>query len=109
VLAVHDAKPIQRRDARGHFIAAPKRDALGHFISLKPKPKPKPDVGKLSILDLNGHTCRWPSGDRPPFFYCGRMPEPGLPYCAEHSAIAFTGTRAKLVPIEDRINVRSKF
>jgi GcrA cell cycle regulator len=45
----------------------------------------------LSIQDLNETTCRWPIGDpqHPDFFFCGNNPLQCLPYCADHSRIAY--------------------
>ena len=49
------------------------------------------------IMELNQHTCRWPIGDpgEEGFCYCGRRPQPGLPYCAHHAAIAYTSPEVR--------------
>jgi GcrA cell cycle regulator len=46
---------------------------------------------RLSLLELNEATCRWPIGDpsSPDFFFCGGKVLTGLPYCARHSRVAY--------------------
>ena len=63
----------------------------------KPQPPPKPIVAPgeapCTLLELNGHTCRWPlwinPGD-PVEFYCGATPLDGSPYCTFHTRRGFT-------------------
>ena len=45
---------------------------------------------RISIMELNSHTCRFPLGDpgEPDFCYCGLPPEPEKSYCQEHNRIA---------------------
>jgi GcrA cell cycle regulator len=43
----------------------------------------------LTIYQLNGNTCRWPSGAYPPYSYCGCRTRAGLPYCAAHARRAY--------------------
>jgi len=49
--------------------------------------------GKLySLLELQPRQCRWPCGDpkeAESFGFCGSEGMPGLPYCEEHSKIAY--------------------
>ena len=44
-----------------------------------------------TILSLTDRMCRWPIGDpkQPGFRFCGKPTAGGLPYCAEHAAIAY--------------------
>lgn len=42
-----------------------------------------PQSLRLSLLDLNGQTCRWPEGDGP-FFFCGHAPHGESSYCTFH-------------------------
>jgi len=46
---------------------------------------------RLSLLELNEATCHWPVGDpsSPDFFFCGGKALSGLPYCAQHSRVAY--------------------
>src|SRR5215467_11956186 len=46
---------------------------------------------RLSLLELNEATCHWPVGDpsSPDFFFCGGRALSGLPYCAQHSRVAY--------------------
>lgn len=66
----------------------------------KPLPPEVNDIpaknGGISLLELTEKTCRYPYGDpqKPGFHFCGGCSLPGLPYCAEHAAIAYqTNTR----------------
>jgi GcrA cell cycle regulator len=46
---------------------------------------------RLSLLQLNEHTCKWPIGDplTPDFYFCGRSHDEGKPYCDFHSRRAY--------------------
>jgi GcrA cell cycle regulator len=46
---------------------------------------------RLTLLELNEHTCKWPIGDplTPDFYFCGQHSEEGKPYCEFHARRAF--------------------
>ena len=46
---------------------------------------------RLSLLQLNENTCKWPIGDplTPDFYFCGNHSEEGKPYCEFHSRRAY--------------------
>ena len=46
---------------------------------------------RLSLLELNEHTCKWPIGDplTPDFYFCGQHSEENKPYCDFHSRRAY--------------------
>jgi GcrA cell cycle regulator len=46
---------------------------------------------RLSLLQLNEHTCKWPIGDplTPDFYFCGQHSNEGKPYCEFHSRRAY--------------------
>jgi len=46
---------------------------------------------RLSLLQLNEHTCKWPIGDplTPDFYFCGGHSDEGKPYCQFHSRRAY--------------------
>jgi GcrA cell cycle regulator len=46
---------------------------------------------RLSLLQLNEQTCKWPIGDplTPEFYFCGNHSEEGKPYCEFHSRRAY--------------------
>jgi GcrA cell cycle regulator len=46
---------------------------------------------RLSLLQLNEHTCKWPIGDplTPDFYFCGQHADEGKPYCEFHSRRAY--------------------
>ena len=49
------------------------------------------DCGKIKLVELDSHTCRWPIGDPrdEDFGFCGRKVRAGQTYCDEHSAMAY--------------------
>ena len=53
-------------------------------------PENPPQMARLSILELDGYTCRWPVGHprEPDFFFCGNATPGEGPYCAHHAEIA---------------------
>ncbi len=50
-----------------------------------------PEAQRLSLLQLNEHTCKWPIGDplTPDFYFCGQHSGDGKPYCEFHSRKAY--------------------
>lgn len=50
-----------------------------------------PVENRLSLLQLNEHTCKWPIGDplTPDFYFCGQHSEESKPYCDFHSRRAY--------------------
>jgi GcrA cell cycle regulator len=46
---------------------------------------------RLTLLQLNEHTCKWPIGDplTPDFYFCGNHADEGKPYCEFHSRRAY--------------------
>ena len=46
---------------------------------------------RLTLLQLNEHTCKWPIGDPllPDFYFCGGHSDEGKPYCEFHSRRAY--------------------
>ena len=49
----------------------------------------------LRDVEWSRNRCCWPIGDPklPGFSFCGASIDPGRPYCAEHSSLAYTNTR----------------
>ncbi|GHA31494.1 GcrA cell cycle regulator [Devosia pacifica] len=50
-----------------------------------------PEGQRLSLLELNEHTCKWPIGDplSKDFYFCGQHSGEGQPYCEFHSRRAY--------------------
>jgi len=50
-----------------------------------------PEDKRLSLLQLNEHTCKWPIGDplAEGFYFCGQHSDEGRPYCEFHSRKAY--------------------
>lgn len=46
---------------------------------------------RLTLLQLNEETCKWPIGDplTPDFYFCGQHSDDGKPYCDFHSRRAY--------------------
>jgi GcrA cell cycle regulator len=71
--------------------------ALAQAFEVEAEPDPVtydnvvPMSQRLSLLELNEATCHWPVGDpsSPDFFFCGGRALSGLPYCAQHSRVAY--------------------
>jgi len=54
--------------------------------------KPSAEVAnKTSLLDLNEKICKWPIGHpgEPDFHFCGKLANPGFPYCVDHCGVAY--------------------
>ena len=49
---------------------------------------------RIGIMELKLNTCRWPIGDPTDedFHFCGATTVVGKPYCAEHCALAYSGS-----------------
>jgi GcrA cell cycle regulator len=60
-------------------------------VAAKPAELFIPVEQRLTLLELNEHTCKWPIGDplTPDFYFCGQHSEEGKPYCEFHSRRAF--------------------
>lgn len=91
--AARPAQPmmrVARPVARGNT-------ALAQVFEVEAEPDPVafdnvvPMNQRLSLLELNEATCHWPVGDpsSPDFFFCGGNALAGLPYCAQHSRVAY--------------------
>lgn len=50
-----------------------------------------PEGQRLSLLELNENTCKWPIGDPldPDFHFCGCQTKDGQPYCEFHARRAY--------------------
>jgi hypothetical protein len=67
-------------------------------LSVRPRPRPRttsPSIvpGKLTLLQLTRFTCHWPSGDRPPYTYCGKPVLGDGSFCADHAELAYHKSR----------------
>jgi len=58
----------------------------------------------VSMAELKEKMCRWPIGDprESEFYFCGHSSMMGLPYCAEHSKIAYQAvSRSRVLKAAD--------
>ena len=60
-------------------------------VSIPVVHNPKKPGDKITVTDLDNHTCRWPIGDPKDenFHFCGAPVKIGQTYCEEHAAIAY--------------------
>ncbi len=78
-----------------------------HRLNLETRPSPikktapvkkaketKTTNERIGIMELKLNTCRWPIGDPTDddFHFCGKNTATGKPYCAEHCAMAYSGS-----------------
>jgi GcrA cell cycle regulator len=98
------AAPRQRKAARPaqHMMRVARpvsrgNTALAHVFEVEVESDPVtfdnvvPMSQRRSLLELNEATCHWPVGDpsSADFFFCGGKALSGLPYCAQHSRVAY--------------------
>lgn len=76
------------------------KPAKAEKAPVAPRAAAKPKGSLRSISDpepkkRRGPSCCWPIGDpgTPGFHFCGAVPLPGKPYCAEHAQIAYVKLR----------------
>ena len=71
--------------------ATPKESEAFLNISIPVINTPKKPGDKITVTDLDNHTCRWPIGDPKDenFHFCGAPIRIGQTYCEEHAAIAY--------------------
>jgi GcrA cell cycle regulator len=60
----------------------------------------QPDVGRVKLLDLEPHHCRWPVGspDSPSFAFCGEHRGMGSSYCKNHMIRAHRPPVVAIIP-----------
>ncbi len=77
-----------------------------HRLKLDGRPSPikgpvRPRVKKIAVSSqaavFSDKACKWPIGDprQPDFHFCCGEAEPGLPYCAQHAAVAYQPARRR--------------
>jgi len=69
----------------------PVNDASIDLPQGDPSPGDPDPVKRLSVLELDETTCKWPIGDPglPGFHFCGRRSGEGVPYCEHHYRVAY--------------------
>lgn len=92
--------PIKKKDEEFDSVAEEQvfEDEMAEFDSeewvqeeIKPAAKKCVKKERVKLMELDGHTCRWPIGDPrdDDFCFCGKRVKIGQTYCEEHSAIAY--------------------
>lgn len=80
-----EAKPSLKKEA-------PEKETEMYMnVSIPVVHSPKKPGDKITVTDLDNHTCRWPIGDPKDenFHFCGAPVKIGQTYCEEHAAIAY--------------------
>jgi GcrA cell cycle regulator len=93
--------PIQQNNKKPAPKAAEEKPAARRSA---PVPAREIEVLGVSMAELKDRMCRWPIGDprEDNFHFCGLESVTGLPYCPEHSRIAYqAATRSRILQPED--------
>jgi len=91
---------MRRRGGPRRALSRPSADAEGHPLPHAGEGRAiAPEPLRLSLVQLNAASCRWPIGDPrlPGFCFCGGEAARPSPYCDYHSGIAYqdvTGGKA---------------
>jgi GcrA cell cycle regulator len=92
--------PIQQNNKK----PAPKLPEEKPVSRRAPLPAREINVLGVSMAELSSSMCRWPIGDprEENFHFCGLESVAGLPYCPDHSRIAYqAATRNRVLQAED--------
>lgn len=91
-----EVKPVENTQPENKQIqikVPTKEKNIDSFInvSIPVSHTPKKPGDKVTVTDLDNHTCRWPIGDPKDenFHFCGVNVRIGQTYCEEHAAIAY--------------------
>jgi hypothetical protein len=63
----------------------PARPAQNLAAIVKP-PRPRSYTGGVPLFELAANECRWPTGDWPPYEFCGFRSPPGISWCIDTSS-----------------------
>jgi hypothetical protein len=55
-----------------------------------PPPPPEPPIGRYTILQLKAGQCRWPTGERPDYQFCGQRQASNSSYCLDHAQLSLS-------------------
>lgn len=94
--------PIKKKDdeleaVEEQILETPEEEIAEEVVELVVVEEVKPEHKKcrskehVQLVNLDGHTCRWPIGDPrdDDFCFCGKRVKIGQTYCEEHAAIAY--------------------
>ncbi|MDC7682796.1 GcrA family cell cycle regulator [Asticcacaulis sp. BYS171W] len=82
-------QPVARRVAVEPVVARP--------VAQVPAISSVEGPGTATVLTLGAKMCKWPIGDpsSDEFTFCGRRASDGIPYCVEHSRVAYQPQQKK--------------
>ena len=102
------ARPLYKpaKPPRPAAQAQPAPKPAPRRVSVEPAPRPVAQVpavpiiegpGSATVLTLGSKMCKWPIGDpsSDEFTFCGRRADDGIPYCVEHSRVAYQPQQKK--------------
>lgn len=102
------ARPVYKpaKPPRPAVSAAPAPQPVARRVSVEPAPRAVAQVpslpviegpGTATVLTLGAKMCKWPIGDpsSDEFTFCGRRAAEGIPYCVEHSRVAYQPQQKK--------------
>ncbi len=102
------ARPLYKpaKPPRPAAQAQPAPQPAPRRVSVEPAPRPVAQVpavpviegpGTATVLTLGSKMCKWPIGDpsSDEFTFCGRRAADGIPYCVEHSRVAYQPQQKK--------------
>ncbi|UDF03266.1 GcrA family cell cycle regulator [Asticcacaulis sp. AND118] len=102
------ARPLYKpaKPPRPAAQAQPAPQPAPRRVSVEPAQRPVAQVpsvpviegpGTATVLTLGSKMCKWPIGDpsSDEFTFCGRRASDGIPYCVEHSRVAYQPQQKK--------------
>jgi GcrA cell cycle regulator len=86
------ASPVQTQPRR--LVAEP---TVSRAVAPTPIVPYVEEPGTATVLTLGSKMCKWPIGDpsSDTFSFCGRRAADGIPYCLEHSRLAYQPQQKK--------------
>lgn len=92
--------PKPRMGPHGHMIAAEE-------IVYEAAPDVVANPLNVALVDLEPHHCRWPYGDRAPYFFCGQGKIDDSSYCHAHASLSRGGSppSPRALPVASRTGV----
>jgi GcrA cell cycle regulator len=81
--------PVKNGEAHAAPVDGAPAPAAKQPAAARAKAPAKPQ--RTSLLELSDKVCKWPIGHpgEADFHFCGKMSNPGYPYCVEHCAVAY--------------------
>lgn len=96
VTLVPDGPAIPQKPRHNWDASNARRREFAEELRERMRANVRPPLGKLTVLDLAGNTCRFPYGEGAAIRFCGAPPVvDGCPYCRQHARKCLSGLRAR--------------